>query len=70
MKSVLECEGSTCVYHRIYYDVIQTGHGSFVPNFGATDERCAHPTQLGKMASERVIDRIGIRLVTMNKCPK
>jgi len=70
MKTVLNCEGKTCEYYRKYYDTIRIGESSFMPNFSSTDERCVHPSQMEKIASERFIDRIGVRLITINKCPK
>ena len=68
-KGTLVCEQVNCRYYRRFYNTIKY-NGAYVPDFNMTDERCAHPKTMIKTLERKDIDQVGVRLVSINNCPK
>jgi hypothetical protein len=66
---MFECKGVSCPFYRKFYDVTKLSGGGFAPNFSMTEERCQHPDMLATMTTEKVVDRIGVRIMSIKQCP-
>lgn len=67
MRELIDCDKQRCEYYNKYYDVIPF-QGGFTPDFSQVSEYCAHPDKLDLQAKKT--EQIGVRLITLNKCPK